>query len=179
MEVTAVVHILRVAKLKTTYDHNTSTRTIQVTDKFMQDNPAFAKVLQDLQQREKMRSGAMGKGASYRPGLGSPVAATASGLSPAAQAGLFGASINPPVYGTSLRNSAFDPAYCANLPAAIKEDIAKQGAPAQDIDQNRVARAALRALRDAPDDVFEETGANPKYVKENFIKVIDKIMNGM
>ena len=90
-----------------------------------------------------------------------------------------GSSSYTPFFGGSLGQVSFDPAYCSGLPEAIKEDIAKQGTAAQDIDQNRVARAALRALRAAPDDVFEECGVNPKYVKENFIKVIDKIMNGL
>ena len=65
-----------------------------------------------------------------------------------------------------------------SVPEAIERDLKAQGAD-EGTDTLRLARAAVRALRNISDEVFEAAGVNPKHHKDNFTKVIDQIMKGL
>jgi hypothetical protein len=67
----------------------------------------------------------------------------------------------------------------------IERDLVAQNVPGpmdfirEAIDISRTARAAVRAIREVDDSVFEAAGIDPKFHKENFIKVIDEIMKSL
>ena len=65
-----------------------------------------------------------------------------------------------------------------SVPEAIERDLKAQGSDTG-TDALRLARVAVRAIRDMDDKVFEAAGVNPKHHKDNFTKVIDQIMKGL
>ena len=66
-----------------------------------------------------------------------------------------------------------------DIGGAIARDIESQGEDADAFDTNRLARTAIREVRDIDDKVFEAAGVSPKHHKENFLKVIDEIMKSL
>ena len=66
---------------------------------------------------------------------------------------------------------------------SILNDLDKQGVfdfvGRDGVDVNRVGRAAVREMRSISDAVFKAAGVNPKFHRENFIKIIDEIMKGL
>ena len=64
---------------------------------------------------------------------------------------------------------------------AILNDLGKQGfyVGQTGVDVDRVGRAAVREMRSISDSVFKAAGVNPKFHRENFIKIIDEIMKGL
>ena len=66
---------------------------------------------------------------------------------------------------------------------AILSDLDKQGVfdfvGRDGVDADRVGRAAVREMRSISDSVFKAAGLNPKFHRENFIKIIDEIMKGL
>jgi hypothetical protein len=66
---------------------------------------------------------------------------------------------------------------------AILSDLDKQGVfdfvGRDGVDADRVGRAAVREMRSISDLVFKAAGLNPKFHRENFIKIIDEIMKGL
>mgnify|MGYP003674113690 CR=1 FL=1 len=87
-----------------------------------------------------------------------------------------GTQWHPPGYNHSQASMLDEPSARTSVTQAIKSDIKKQGA---DLDPNRVARTAVRAIRNVDDKVFEAAGINPKYHRENFTKIIDEIMKSL
>ena len=66
---------------------------------------------------------------------------------------------------------------------AILNDLDKQGVfdfvGRAGVDVNRVGRAAVREMRSISDSVFKAADVNPKFHRENFIKIIDEIMKDL
>ena len=66
---------------------------------------------------------------------------------------------------------------------AILNDLDKQGVfdfvGRAGVDADRVGRAAVREMRSISDSVFKAAGMDPKFHRENFIKIIDEIMKGL
>tara|TARA_R110000824_G_scaffold277508_1_gene465709 strand:+ start:192 stop:431 length:240 start_codon:yes stop_codon:yes gene_type:complete len=64
-----------------------------------------------------------------------------------------------------------------NISLAIKNDMESQDTNSPN--HNRLARAAIRAVRATDDKVFKAAGVDPKHHRENFEKIIDEIMKGL
>jgi len=66
---------------------------------------------------------------------------------------------------------------------SILNDLDKQGVfdfvGRAGVDADRVGRAAVREMRSISDSVFKAAGMDPKFHRENFIKIIDEIMKGL
>jgi len=62
---------------------------------------------------------------------------------------------------------------------AIESDLVHQGFDVHKIGLDRLARAAVRALRQVDDETFVLAGVDPKIHRENFEKVTSEILKGL
>lgn len=62
---------------------------------------------------------------------------------------------------------------------AIESDLVHQGLDVHKVSLDRLARAAVRALRQVDDETFVSAGVDPKIHRENFEKVTNEILKGL
>lgn len=166
-------------KVERDFARQTVTGSFTITDAALEKDPLLcARVQQQMAMQQQAT-------AQWRQLYGG-VSAMSGGGGFSGAGGLAGVGSlpNPPGVGTfGPPPPAAEPGTRTNVKKAIEQDLEAQGpfnrADTHDIDAGRLARAAVRALRNLDDSVFEAAGINPERHKDNFKKVIDTIMKGL
>ena len=63
-----------------------------------------------------------------------------------------------------------------DIAKAIERDLIHQGVDVHTVSLDRLARAAVRALRQVEDDTFVSAGVDPNVHRKNFEKITNEIL---
>tara|TARA_R110000744_G_scaffold378706_1_gene495231 strand:- start:289 stop:738 length:450 start_codon:yes stop_codon:yes gene_type:complete len=146
------------------YNPSMQQRTFTITEEALEADPTFMKKLTAMEAQNQLKVVGTKQGGVLM-GMGSSSSSVGGWVVPQ--------SINTMAV-QQMRSRVAD----KSVPEAIERDLKAQGSDTG-TDALRLARVAVRAIRDMDDKVFEAAGVNPKHHKDNFTKVIDQIMKGL
>jgi hypothetical protein len=152
------------------YNPSMQQRTFTITEEALEADPTFMKKLTAMEAQNQLKVVGTKQGGVLM-GMGSSSSSVGGWVVPQSVEEV--RAINTMAV-QQMRSRVAD----KSVPEAIDRDLKAQGAD-EGTDTLRLARAAVRALRNISDEVFEAAGVNPKHHKDNFTKVIDQIMKGL
>tara|TARA_R110000824_G_scaffold68524_2_gene177167 strand:- start:101 stop:559 length:459 start_codon:yes stop_codon:yes gene_type:complete len=149
------------------YNPSMQQRTFTITEEALEADPTFMKKLTAMEAQNQLKVVGTKQGGVLM-GMGSSSSSVGGWVVPL--------TINGPSISGMINQQTRS--VDKSVPEAIERDLKAQGSDTG-TDALRLARVAVRAIRDMDDKVFEAAGVNPKHHKDNFTKVIDQIMKGL